>query len=299
MNSQTARKMFSFDIRANHFFRAFLLLAMSLLAGVAFADDFNDGVSAYKSGNYQQALSLFEAGAKKDDPKSTYALGLLYKNGVIVRKDIGRGLNLIMKSANQGFARAQNYLGVTYYDGNEVEQDYKEAFDWYGKAAVQGYPDAEYNLAVMYGLGKGTRQDFSETIKWLRKAAMHQLPEAQYGLGVMYSRGLGVVFKGSAGRLPESAKQTGYFIFRRKRSGKGREKSVPLVRGRCRKRLCKSPIQSGGHVRQGNWRCKGCVQSHYVVPQSGYTRQCGCTETVETTAFLRPENKRDIRKIRL
>ena len=109
MNSQTARKMFFFDIRANHFFRAFLLVALSCLAGVAFADDFDDGVSAYKSGHYQQALSLFESGAKKDDPKSTYALGLLYKNGVIVRKDIERGLNLIMKSANQGFARAQNY----------------------------------------------------------------------------------------------------------------------------------------------------------------------------------------------
>lgn len=142
MNSQTARKMFFFDIRANHFFRAFLLVALSCLAGVAFADDFDDGVSAYKSGHYQQALSLFESGAKKDDPKSTYALGLLYKNGVIVRKDIERGLNLIMKSANQGFARAQNYLGVTYYEGNDVAQDYKEAFDWYGKAAVQGYPDA-------------------------------------------------------------------------------------------------------------------------------------------------------------
>lgn len=205
-----------------------MLVALSCLAGVAFADDFDDGVSAYKSGHYQQALSLFESGAKKDDPKSTYALGLLYKNGVIVRKDIERGLNLIMKSANQGFARAQNYLGVTYYEGNDVAQDYKEAFDWYGKAAVQGYPDAEYNLAVMYGLGKGTRQDFAETIKWLRKAAMHQLPGSPVRAWRDVCPRTGcdekrrtirlLVRKSRTGRLCEGAKQTRRFIFRRYRT---------------------------------------------------------------------------------
>lgn len=65
MNSQTARKMIFFDIRANHFFHAFLLLAMSFLAGVAFADDFDDGVSAYKAGTISRHFRCLRRARKK------------------------------------------------------------------------------------------------------------------------------------------------------------------------------------------------------------------------------------------
>ena len=114
---------------AASFLRTMLFVGMALLSGMTLADDFTDAVRSFKNRQYQQALSLFEQGAKKEDPRAEYALGLLYQNGVIVKKDTGLGIKLITRSANRGFARAQNYLGVLFYEGNGVDTNLKEAFD--------------------------------------------------------------------------------------------------------------------------------------------------------------------------
>ena len=107
------------DIPLHSITRAFVSIvfsfAIACFAGDSFADDFTDAVRSFKNQQYRQALSLFEEGASKQDPRSEYVLGLLYQNGVIVKKDTRHGLELITKAANHGFARAQNYLGVLYF----------------------------------------------------------------------------------------------------------------------------------------------------------------------------------------
>ena len=133
-----------------------LLTLLIAVSGVAFADDFDDGLAAYGKGNYIQALAKFRL------------------------------------AAAQGRASAQVILGLMYSDGQGVAQDYAEAVRWYRLAAAQGLADAQYNLGFMYSQGQGVAQDYAEAVRWYRLAAAQGLASAQLNIGVMYGKGQGV-----------------------------------------------------------------------------------------------------------
>ena len=52
-----------------------------------------------------------------------------------------------------------------------MPQDYAEAGKWYRKSADQGYAQAENNLGILYYYGQGVAKDYTEAAKWYRKAA--------------------------------------------------------------------------------------------------------------------------------
>ena len=52
--------------------------------------------------------------------------------------------------AEQGDANAQFGLGFMYDQGDGVPQDFKTALIWYTLAAEQGVAKAQFNLALMY-----------------------------------------------------------------------------------------------------------------------------------------------------
>jgi len=90
--------------------------AESLTSGkqVARADAFEDGLAAYKQGDYHTAYQVFRS------------------------------------LAEQGDARGQNGLGNMYVTGQGVAKDDVEAVRWYRMAAKQGHAQAQHSLGVMY-----------------------------------------------------------------------------------------------------------------------------------------------------
>ena len=116
-----------------HFFR--LILAAVCLAGSAGAyAGLQEGLDAYRDGNYPVALKELTPLAEKGDAAAQFTLGAM--------NNFGRG----------------------------VPQNYKKALTWYRKAAEQGYAEAQYSLGVMYGLGKGVPQNYQTAEEWYRKA---------------------------------------------------------------------------------------------------------------------------------
>ena len=133
-----------------------LAVALTSMSGHgSLAQDFDKGLTAYKSGDFATALKEWS---------------LL---------------------AEQGDAVAQFNLGWTYSTGEGVPQDNTEAFEWYRKSAEQGYAAAQYNLALMYDNGTGVPQDYAQAVEWYRKAAGQGNAAAQYNLGLMYANGYG------------------------------------------------------------------------------------------------------------
>ncbi len=109
------------------------LLALTFLflfSGIAFADDFHDGIDAYNKQDYKTAHRLW------------------------------------LPIAEQGIADAQYNLGVMYDNGKGVLQDYKEAVKWYRLSAEQGDALAQFNLGWMYRNGKGVLQDYALAHIW-------------------------------------------------------------------------------------------------------------------------------------
>jgi len=135
-----------------------LTAAVILLAGNMTAQaGLEEGISAYRYGNYSQALRELAPLAEK------------------------------------GEAKAQRVLGEMYDAGIGVPQDQVKAAFWYRKAAEQGHPKAQTALAMMYDRGVGVSQDAKEAAMWLHKAAEQGEQEAQYLLGNMYQWGHGAI----------------------------------------------------------------------------------------------------------
>jgi hypothetical protein len=71
------------------------------------------------------------------------------------------------KAADAGHVRAQNGLGVLYRDGLGVAKDLKQAARWFQAAANNGYAYGMFNLGLAYRDGAGVARDDIEAYKWL------------------------------------------------------------------------------------------------------------------------------------
>ena len=92
------------------------------------------------------------------------------------RGDYATALREFRSLAEQGFAEAQNKLGIMYQHGVGVPQDYAGAAGWYRKAAEQGDAIAQGNLCFIYANGLGVPQDYARAVGLWRKAAEQAKP---------------------------------------------------------------------------------------------------------------------------
>ncbi len=111
---------------------------MGSLTPIVWADTFQEGLEAYREGEYERAFNIFLPFAEQGDAAAQYNLGLMYDVGTGVPQDYKKALIWYTKAAEQGYVWAQYNLGLMYAEGKGVPEDYKQALIWYTKAAEQG-----------------------------------------------------------------------------------------------------------------------------------------------------------------
>ncbi len=146
--------------------KLFLTLLIAI-AGVAFADDFLDGVAAYGKGNYVQALAKFRLAAAQGRAGAQVILGFMYSKGRGVAQDYAEAVRWYRLAAAQGLASAQFGLGAMYGNGQGVAQDYVRAHLWSNLAAAQGRADAVKNRDIV--AKRMTSQQIAEAQKLARE----------------------------------------------------------------------------------------------------------------------------------
>ncbi len=110
-----------------------LLLSQNSLA------DFNDGVVAFMSGDYEKALSIFIPLAETaDHAYAQYFIGRMYAAGQGIDKDSEIAAQWYRKASERGVADAQFRLGDLYQNGRGVPHDMERAYAWYSVAAHLG-----------------------------------------------------------------------------------------------------------------------------------------------------------------
>jgi hypothetical protein len=166
-----------------------LLLWLSAVPGWA---GFEEGVQAYKNGDYPTAMREWLPLAQQGDARAQFLLGTLYAQGHGVQQDYGAAAQWFRRAAEQGHVAAQYNLGVRYHEGRGVPRDPGQAAAWFQRAAQQGFARAQYNLGVLYANGDGVPRDPSQAAQWFRRAADQEDPKAQYNLGLLYANGDGV-----------------------------------------------------------------------------------------------------------
>jgi TPR repeat protein len=133
--------------------------------------------------------------ARSGDKEAQHWMALLYGDGRLVPKDDAVARDWMLKSAEQGYAPAQEGMGRMYLrtmTKNGSVRDYGDADRWLRLAATQGYAEAQFWLGTGYEQGWFGGIDYGEALKWLRRAADQGHPNAQFCLGQMYEDGHGV-----------------------------------------------------------------------------------------------------------
>jgi len=189
--------------------------------------------------DYKDALELFQKASEKGSNDAKTYLGLCYKFGIGVRKDVDRAFKLFCEASESndyakyqcgvcyrdGIGTAQdlknavkwfnacveksephgmNDLGDMYWDGIGVEKDRRKAFNLFKMAASFDYSEAQCNMGVCYQNGAGVNENRAEAAKWFEKAAEQGLSRAQDYLGDCYLLGDGVKEDGSTPKLVEN-----------------------------------------------------------------------------------------------
>ena len=132
--------------------------------------DWNQGITAYKLGDYETAFKEFLPLADRGHALAQFNLGVMYRGGIGIPKNIGLAVKYYALAANQGVARAQYLLGSIYRGGKGVIQNDGIALKWFSLAASQGDIDAQYYLGVMYR--RGRLQNFVFAHMWWNIAAL-------------------------------------------------------------------------------------------------------------------------------
>ena len=103
-----------------------------------YAQDFNKGMAAYKSGNFSIAIEEWEPLAKDGNAFAQYNLGIVYDYDF---GDYKKAVKWYSLSAAQGLNAAQLNLGAMYDSGYGVVQDFILAYLWFDLAGLNGNKD--------------------------------------------------------------------------------------------------------------------------------------------------------------
>jgi len=101
------------------------------------------------------------------------------------------------KAAEQGHCGAQHSLAIQYHskDGDYVPHDDTKAFEWALKSAKQGYIRAQFTVGYYFYEGIGTKQNYVAAVEYFSKAAEQKHVDALRYLGECYYYGKGVESK--------------------------------------------------------------------------------------------------------
>src|SRR5712664_3995368 len=155
-----------------------VVLSLGLAAPSA-AGSFEDGLAAYRRGDYATAMRLWRSLADQGNADAQSHLGFMYQNGHGVPQDDAAAASWYRKAADQGNASAQVNLGFFYDEGRGgLQKDDREATRLYKLAAVQGNANAQVNLGLMYAAGWGVQQDYVAARMWFDLAAAGGLRKA-------------------------------------------------------------------------------------------------------------------------
>ena len=132
---------------------AIYALAQCLLIAPSVAGEFEDGLSAWKGGDYAAALRLWRPLADQDHAAAEYNLALMYANGQGVPQDDAEAIKWYRRAAGHGYAPAQLAIGVSYDEGRGLPQSHSKAMKWYRIAAQQGDVTAQAHAwtHLLYG----------------------------------------------------------------------------------------------------------------------------------------------------
>jgi TPR repeat protein len=111
----------------------------------------------------------------------------------VIEIDEPKGLELLQRAADHGWASGEYRLALAYLAGEWLPPDPVKALEYMRKAADKGGPQSNYKLAQLYAQGIGEpRSDADSPVALLRRSAAKGYNMAFIALAERYRTGLGM-----------------------------------------------------------------------------------------------------------
>ena len=133
-----------------------------------------EGVAKWKAGDYREAVMLWLPAAARGNRHALFNLGLAYRQGRGVPKDLDRAEDFFRRAAEQDHAPARTYLGIFH----ARRGDNAKAIELWRKSAATGDPHARYMLGIRYFNGNGLPKDRSQAYGLMLLASNAGLTQA-------------------------------------------------------------------------------------------------------------------------
>lgn len=177
-----------------------LLFFFTLFAVDVFADDIQDGIAAYKQGDFQTAYQAWHQAAENNVAEAQWMLAILLLNGQGVKQDKVAAYSWLTLASEKQHKQAMidrmairdrlsaeelmnaDTLTKAFRDKQmaktAINHQKEKAFHWFEKAAKQGDPQAQYRLGEMLLNGEGVKQDKVAAYSWFSLASEQNQPQA-------------------------------------------------------------------------------------------------------------------------
>lgn len=138
-----------------------------------------------------ESIRAIEVKALRGDANAQHDLAAIYTAGQAGTKvNYGLAAKWFEEAAHNGVANAQYNLGVLYHQGLGVKKETAKAMQMYRVAANSGHPEAQYNLGIAYVEGVGVEYNPQIAAIYFEEAASGGIVEAAYNLGLLHENGL-------------------------------------------------------------------------------------------------------------
>ena len=168
-----------------------ICLCVSFAGGCALAHDgeelksiFDQGLSAYDQGKYEEAFAIFTS-IDNEDVAAMRNEGVMLRKGIGTPKDPKAAQDLLERAAEAGLPTAQYDLAEMMLNGEAGEPDPKGALPWLTQAAAAHHPVAEYRLGEMYEEGTLVEKDVHTARTLYSDAASAGVPGAKERLAAL------------------------------------------------------------------------------------------------------------------
>lgn len=137
---------------------------LTLIASIAHAGHYEDGIRFLNAKAYSKATESFRASAAERQ------LGFMYYKGAGVKQDNAQAAAWFESAATHGDLESQVNLGQMYENGLSVAQSDALSAQWFRMAAEQGHRRSQLRMGEIAYLGVGVPRDQAEAVKWWRLA---------------------------------------------------------------------------------------------------------------------------------
>jgi len=160
------------------------------------------------SKEFSKHLNALMDEAANDNRAAIFEIGMLYENGVGVKKDIEAATGYYLRAAELGLNEAQRKIAGWYERGENFERDLVKAMMWYRKCSESNNFDDAMNFACLCAnpeIDIEVSKDYMpKTIQILQVGASNHDVDAMCYLGSLMIRGL----------VPNSTPEKGYQLLK-------------------------------------------------------------------------------------